>query len=97
MYYFYIHLSSKDEKYYYGSTKDLNQRLHAHVSGEVHATKYRRPLKLVYYEAYEEMRLARLRERQVKESGSVRSALHKRFIPSSSEGPARPPVGKPGQ
>ena len=108
MFYFYILKSEKDQKYYYGSTINLKNRLLAHHKGEVEATKFRRPLRLVYYEAYEQLIQARFREKQVKFSGSIRKQLHSRLTladkgparpPSGkpSEGPARPPVRKPGQ
>ncbi len=79
MYYFYALLSEKDKKYYYGSTINLQKRFKEHIDGKVIATKFRRPLRLVYYEAYEGLQPARLREQQVKASGSVRKALHKRI------------------
>ena len=51
MYYVYVLLSSKDNKLYTGSTRDLRNRLVRHNKGLVKATKARKPLKLVYYEA----------------------------------------------
>jgi len=80
MYYFYILQSYKDKKYYYGSTDSLNRRIREHQSGKVNSTKYRLPLFLVYYEAYQTLKLARMRERQVKSSGSARKTLLKRII-----------------
>jgi putative endonuclease len=79
MYYFYVLQSQKDNQYYYGSTTDLKRRVKEHNSGDVTATKYRQPLRLVYYEAYEELQFARLREKQVKKSSSIRTALNKRI------------------
>ena len=52
MYYLYILLSLKDKKFYTGSTSNLKERFAQHVSGKVVSTKNRRPLELVYYEAY---------------------------------------------
>lgn len=52
MYYVYILLSEKDGQLYIGSTPDLKSRIKKHDSGYVIATKYRRPLKLIYYESY---------------------------------------------
>jgi putative endonuclease len=98
MYYFYVLQSDVDNGYYYGSTTNLKRRIAEHQKGSVAATSYRLPLKLVYYEAYETPHQARFRERQVKISGSVRLALHKRISHHpDNEGPARPPAGKPGQ
>ena len=81
MFYFYVLLSREDNTYYYGSTNDLTRRVHEHNTGKVQSTVYRQPLKLLYYEAYEVMRQARLREKQVKASGSIRKALHERINP----------------
>ncbi|MDN5354233.1 MAG: putative endonuclease [Candidatus Cloacimonadota bacterium] len=49
-YYTYVLKSEKDNKYYYGFTKDLIERLKQHNNSDITATKYRTPLKLVYYE-----------------------------------------------
>lgn len=95
MYYFYILYSSVDRGYYYGSTVNLRRRFSEHTSGKVVSTKHRLPLELVYYEAYNHLELARTREQQVKQSGSIRTALHKRFA-SKENGFTRPPKGKTG-
>jgi putative endonuclease len=79
MFYFYVLLSEKDKKYYYGSAKDLQKRFCEHKLGNITATKHRRPLRLMYYKAYETERLARNREKQVKSSGSVRQSILKRI------------------
>lgn len=79
MYYFYILFSEKDKKYYYGSTTNLKRRVAEHTKGQVIATKYRNPLRLVYFEAYQNLQLARQREQQVKLSGAIRANLHKRI------------------
>ncbi len=51
MYYAYVLKSEKDENLYTGFTKDLKPRFEQHKKGLVEATKHRRPLKLIYYEA----------------------------------------------
>ena len=51
-YYVYVLKSQKDDKLYIGKTKNLKERLRQHCKGQVRATKGRRPVKLVYYEAY---------------------------------------------
>jgi putative endonuclease len=79
MYYFYVLFSEIDNQYYYGSTKDLRKRFTEHDKGKVTSTRYRRPLKLVYFESYDSVDKARHRERQVKNSGSIRTNLHKRI------------------
>ena len=83
MNYFYV-LQLKDNEYYYGSTGNLKKRIREHQTSKVFSTKYRLPLDLVYYEAYQSLKQARIRERQVKTSGSARKTLHKRMI---NEGP----------
>ena len=51
MYYVYVLQSIKDNKFYSGSTRDLKNRIEHHNKGLVPATKNRRPLELIYYEA----------------------------------------------
>lgn len=53
MYYIYILFSEKDKQLYTGFTPDLKSRVKAHINGFVKTIKHRRPLKLIYYEAYE--------------------------------------------
>lgn len=50
-YYTFILFSEKDGKNYAGYTKDLNLRFDQHNNGAVESTKYRRALKLIYFEA----------------------------------------------
>lgn len=52
MYYVYILTSQFDGKLYIGYTPDLKSRIKKHNSGYVTSTRNRRPLKLVYYEAF---------------------------------------------
>ena len=51
-YYVYVLKSEKDGKLYIGKTTDLVKRVKKHNSGEVLSTKGRRPLTLVFYEAF---------------------------------------------
>ena len=51
MFYTYVLLSENDKDFYIGFTKDLKARLDQHQKGLVSSTVYRRPLKLIYYEA----------------------------------------------
>ncbi len=51
MFYTYVLKSEKDGKLYIGFTEDLESRIAKHSLGQVEATKNRRPLELVYYEA----------------------------------------------
>ena len=62
MFYVYVLKSKKDRKCYLGSTINLKQRLKLHNDGRIFSTKYRRPLILVYYEAYLSEKDARKRE-----------------------------------
>jgi putative endonuclease len=65
-YYTYILKSEKDGNLYIGWTNDLRVRLSKHNEGKVPATKYRRPLNLVYYEACLNRKKAILREKYFK-------------------------------
>lgn len=51
MFYTYVLLSEKDEKFYIGFTQDLTERIEEHKKGKVKSTASKRPLKLVYYES----------------------------------------------
>jgi len=79
MYYTYILKSQKDDKYYIGFSSDLKKRFEQHTLGKVNATKNRRPLELIYYEAYQTENNARLREKSLKKFGSAYSGLIKRI------------------
>jgi len=77
-YYVYILQSKKDGNLYIGFTPDLRLRLKKHSEGKVSSTKYRRPLELIYYEAYKNKSIAQNRERQLKK-GKAHTALRKRL------------------
>ena len=66
MYYIYVLLSLKDNKFYTGYTEDLRNRFKKHSEGLVPITKNRRPLKLVYYEACLDQKDALQREKYLK-------------------------------
>ena len=51
-YYVYILISLKDSNFYIGYTTNLDERIKRHSNGEVSSTSNRRPLELVFYEAY---------------------------------------------
>ena len=74
MYYVYVLRSLKDHKLYYGFTHDLKQRFQQHNDGLNKSTKYRRPLELIYYEAYINEEDAKQRETFIK-SGRGRDVL----------------------
>ena len=73
-YYVYILFSEKDGNLYVGFTPDLYRRFSKHVAGYVRATKYRRPLRLIYAEAYISETDARKREVYLK-GGKGRSEM----------------------
>lgn len=62
----YILLSEKDKKLYVGCTTNLEQRLRAHNTGSVLATKHRRPLIVIYKEEHDNEGEAFKRERFLK-------------------------------
>ena len=62
----YILKSLKDGRFYIGFTGKLAKRIKEHTSGFVISTKYRRPFKLVYAEAYAVEEDARHREHNLK-------------------------------
>lgn len=66
MYYVYILFSTADRQLYTGFTDNLRSRFKAHTNGYVRATKNRRPLNLIYYEAYLKELDARRREKYLK-------------------------------
>jgi putative endonuclease len=60
-------LHCKDDSYYVGSTDNLLIRLNYHNKGKgSYWTKTRVPVKLVYYEVYDNRSLANRREKQIK-------------------------------
>ena len=74
MFYTYILLSLKDNKWYTGYSNDLKRRFEEHNKGLVYATKKRRPFKLIYYEACLDEDDAKAREEYLK------SGMGKRYI-----------------
>lgn len=68
MHYLYILHSFKDNNFYTGTTFDLKRRLKEHQSGKGFSTAPRRPLKLIYYEAYLLKEDAEAREKYLKTS-----------------------------
>ncbi|MDD5565984.1 MAG: GIY-YIG nuclease family protein [Candidatus Omnitrophica bacterium] len=78
MFFVYVLRSMVDKKLYVGSTGSLEERLAAHNGGNVLSTKRRRPLELIYYEAYLDKRDATGRELFLK-SGSGHRFLQKQL------------------
>ena len=66
MEYVYILQSKKDNNLYVGWTNDLRRRFLKHQNGEVRSTKYRLPMKLIYYETCINREDAKKREKYLK-------------------------------
>lgn len=77
-YYTYILKSLKDNKLYIGWTDNLKKRYDVHNKGQVEATKHRRPLELIYYEACTDKDKAIKREKYFK-TGFGRNFLKNRL------------------
>jgi putative endonuclease len=71
-YFVYILYSQKDGNLYVGCTNNTEKRLKRHNSGEVTATKNRRPLVLIHQEEYKNKGKAFDRERFLKSLWSAR-------------------------
>ena len=78
MEYTYVLLSERDGRFYTGSTSDLRARFRDHNAGRIRSTAYRRPLKLIYYEACAHLADARRRERFLK-TGKGKRYLNNRL------------------
>ena len=78
VHYVYVLRSLKDSNLYTGYTADLRSRVAAHSIGKVRATRDRRPLRLIYYEAYLLAKDAKAREVFLK-SGSGKRYVRKQL------------------
>mgnify|MGYP000091330024 CR=1 FL=1 len=72
MYYVYILQSMVDNNFYVGYTPNLKVRIEKHNNGLVPATRKRKPLKLIYYEASLNKSDAVKREKYLKTSWGKR-------------------------
>lgn len=80
MFYVYALQSIIDKNWLYiGYSDNLRQRFHTHNTGKVKSTKSKKPLRLVYYEAYKSEEDARKREYQLKTSSQEKELLKKRL------------------
>jgi len=75
MHYTYVLKSLKDKRLYFGFTSDLKKRFFQHNNGEVNSTKNRRPLKLIYYQAFFSETDARKEEKYLKSGGKANNDL----------------------
>jgi len=76
MYYVYILLNKKDNKFYAGFTHDLKRRLSEHKQGKVISTKSKMPFELCGYFACQSSKKASDLEKYFK-SGSGKAFIHK--------------------
>ncbi len=77
-FYVYVLISERDQLLYTGYTTDLEERLNQHNSGKVQSTKYRLPLRLIYFEGCTNQQDATKREKHLK-SGFGKMYLKKRL------------------
>ncbi|MEI8328369.1 MAG: GIY-YIG nuclease family protein [Candidatus Taylorbacteria bacterium] len=84
MYYVYMLKSVNSEWYYVGSTGDVGKRLKHHNYGDVISTRPRRPYKVVYIEKFSTIECARSREKQIKQSRSIKDGIIKKLALSSN-------------
>ncbi len=66
MHYVYLLKSERDDKLYVGCTNNLRKRLLMHNSGKIDSTRFRKPFKLIFYEAFTNKRDAFAREKWLK-------------------------------
>ena len=78
MFFVYLLQSEIDNKLYIGLTEDIAARIAAHNSGKVPSTKHRKPMRLIYYEAYVDKRDAEGREKYLK-SGSGHKFINRQL------------------
>ena len=69
--YVYVLKTSADDKLYVGRTTDLARRMQEHDDGKSEWTAARRPVELIYYEAYQSEEDAMLREKNLKWHGQA--------------------------
>ena len=82
MHYFYVLQAIEDtEKFYFGCTSDLRQRLTSHNADHNAATKDNQ-WRLVYYEAFLSLSGARHREYRIKHHGQAKRQLMNRIKPT---------------
>jgi putative endonuclease len=78
MFYVYLLQSTVEKEIYIGSTNDMQKRLSEHNQGKGFSTKRYKPWELIYYEAYKTEKLARQREKRLKQHGNSLRELKKR-------------------
>ncbi len=71
-YYVYVLLSLKDNKFYIGHTRCLQERMKRHTKGLVKSTRSRRPFRLIFFEGYLNLYDAIRREKYFKSTKGKR-------------------------
>jgi len=89
VYYVYVLKSLKDKKIYTGYSSDLKRRFLQHQLGLIKSTKNRRPLKLIYYEAFLDKKDAQNREKYLKSGGKAKIGLKLQIKNSLESNPTR--------
>ncbi|MCD6283742.1 GIY-YIG nuclease family protein [bacterium] len=80
----YILQSSKNGRYYIGSTNKINRRLKEHNTGKVKSTRFIRPLKLKVFlpcNTLEEARRAEYRLKKYKRKDIIESVIQRKMFP----------------
>jgi putative endonuclease len=80
VYFCYILKSLRDLRFYYGYTSNLEERLKKHNSGGVTSTKYRLPVILHYFEAFDSKTEALKREKFFKSFDGRKWLLENKII-----------------
>ncbi len=65
MWYLYILKSLKNNSYYIGITGNIRRRLYSHNVGDVKATKYKRPYRLVFQQEFPNKEKASVAEKRI--------------------------------
>ncbi len=89
MYAVYILYSLKDKKLYVGCTPDITKRLTTHHSGNVIATRNRRPLEMIWNEKFVDKGEAFNRERFLKSlwSSRFKKKIIREYLSRNSHSP----------
>jgi putative endonuclease len=74
MFYTYVLKSKLDSNLYIGWTVDLRNRFEKHSKGLVQATRFRRPLELIYYEA------CLSKDKAIKREKYLKSGFGRRYL-----------------
>jgi len=79
MHYVYLLKSTQKKWFYIGTTEFPNKRVEQHNAGKVRSTKAYAPFTLIYLEAYNDKKIARKREIELKNNSQQKEFLFKRL------------------